>query len=382
MRTALLMLFAASTVCAQQPAKWRLVEEWRVGGEVEGPHSFGDIRGMAIMPDGRIVLVDYKDEQVHFLDAKGQPIRTVGRKGAGPGEYARANGLAVSANGTVIINDPGNNRFTLLAPNGDFIRTIPILNRWGSSAMWDAYYNAAGLVDEYVVVRQAGKTEAVSGRRVWSADFSKIDTIMTTACPDAPRANPDDFRYEFRGATGSMMMSIPFVSPSLPSVRSHDRAIWAGRYPGYGTIERTPAGKCKPDVTIQLRGARVAFPAVMRDSQVERVKQNAARYSTIEPDLGKIPREFPAYDALFFDASQRLWVDRLTEAKTRHFEVFTRTGALLADVETPVIIRNYLPLIITNDRMLGFVADDDDVLHLVSFRIDRNLPRGRTGGLR
>ena len=372
MRAGFAILFAASTALAQQPARWRLVEEWRVGGAVEGPHSFGDIRGMAIMPDGRIVLVDYKDEQVHFLDAKGQPVRTTGRKGEGPGEYAQANGLAVSANGTVIVNDPGNNRFTLLAPNGDFIKTIPILNRWGYGYTWDGYYNAAGLVDEYVSVRRPGETETSSHRRVWSADFSKIDTVKTTVCPSGPRSNPDDFTYAFRGATGSMMMSIPFVSPALPSVRSHAGATWAGRYPGYGTIEHTPAGKCQPDITIQLRREQIAIPSVIRDSQVESVRRNAARYSTIAPDVGKIPRVFPSYDALVLDATQRLWVNRPVDAKARRFEVFSPAGVLLADVETPVVFRSYLPIIIANDRVLGFVADEDDVLHLMSFRIVRS----------
>ncbi len=54
-----------------------------------------------------------------------------------------------------------------------------------------------------------------------------------------------------------------------------------------------------------------------------------------------------------------------------HAEVFSPAGILLADVETPVVFRSYLPIIITNDRVLGFIADEDDVLHLVSFRIVR-----------
>lgn len=51
-RVMLLSGITAGALAAQQPAKWRLVEEWRVGGEVDGPHSFGDVRALAYLPMG------------------------------------------------------------------------------------------------------------------------------------------------------------------------------------------------------------------------------------------------------------------------------------------------------------------------------------------
>ena len=137
MRTMLALLTWASVAIAQKPTKWRLVEDWRVGGDVDGAHSFGDVRGMGVLPSGGIVFMDYKDEQVHFLDAKGRPVHTVGRKGAGPGEFQQANGLAVSSEGIIMVNDPGNNRFTLLAANGattgDAAAFRRLLSLWGTA---------------------------------------------------------------------------------------------------------------------------------------------------------------------------------------------------------------------------------------------------------
>lgn len=144
-----------------------------------------------------------------------------------------------------------------------------------------------------------------------------------------------------------------------------------GAVPDYGTIVHTPFGKCEPDFTIQLRGKRVTIAGATRDSSVETVKRNAARYGAPTPDLGKIPREYPFYDALLFDASKRLWVERRTELGGRRFEVYTPVGQLVADVESPVVFVSYRPLIITADRVLGFIADADDILHLASFRIVR-----------
>lgn len=369
-RATLMACVATSALAAQQPARWRLVEEWRVGGEVDGAHSFGDVRGMGLLPDGRIVVLDARDQQVHFLDAKGQLVRTVGRKGAGPGEFQRANGLVVSARGDVIVNDPSNNRLTVLAANGDLVRTVPILNPWGFGYLWDAYINARGLLDEYVPIRQEGAQTTTAARRVWSADLARIDTILSPECPDAPRIDPTNFTYEFRSSRGGTVMSIPFVSPRLTSIRGPDGATWAGRYPDYAVVERVAAGKCASDVTIRLTG-RVRVPAAMRDSAAEVVRTSAGRYGAPAPDLGKIPREFPAYEALFLDVSRRLWIERRTSVQGRRFEVFSPSGAPVAEVETPLPFRGYRPVLITNERVLGFVADEDDVLYLASFRIVR-----------
>jgi hypothetical protein len=366
-----LILATATAAAAQEPATWRLAEEWRVGGEVEGPHSFLDVRGMDLLTDGRIVLFDARDQQVHFLSTSGQPLRTVGRKGAGPGEYERANGLAVSVRGEVRINDPSTNRFTLLAPNGDLVRTIPITDRWGFSYIWDAFFNDLGLLDEFAAVRREGATESVGARRVWSADFSRIDTILPADCPVRPGEEPGALTYSFRSARGGMTMSIPFAAPRKATLVNRDGSTWSGQYPGYETVVRTPRGRCEPDVTIRLRGRRLPIPSALRDSQVDGVRQNAARYGAPAPDLGRIPSAYPAFEALFVDRSGQLWIERRTSSAARRYEVYSAAGALVAEVAASVAFQGYRPVVITADRVLGFVSDDDGVPHLASFRIVR-----------
>jgi hypothetical protein len=300
----------------------------------------------------------------------------VGRKGAGPGEFQQANGLAVNSKGEVVINDASNNRLTVLASNGDLIRTISITNQWGFGYTWDAYFNSAGLLDEFVTVRKPNETASSSARRVWSADFSMIDTIMPPACANRPQTNSEDFTYAFRSARGGMMMDIPYVRPRIVTVRTGDGATWSGQYPGYAKVTHTPTGKCEPDVTIELRGARVGIASATRDSSVDVVTRNAARYGAPVPDLGKIPREYPAFDALFVDGAKRIWVERLRSPKVRFFQVYSPAGTLLAEVESPALFRAYRPLLVTDDRVIGFIADEDDLLHLAAFRIVRS-PRGK-----
>ena len=207
-----LTLVLAAGSGAQQPARWRMVEEWRVGGAADGPHFLGDPRGLGATKAGGVVVLEYKDQQVHFLDTRGQPVRTVGRRGAGPGEFQQANGLRVAPNGEVVVNDPSNNRFTVLGPSGDLVRTVP-LQPWGYGASWDAYFNKGGRLDEEIRIRAPGATSSTGARRVWREDLAAADTVMPAVCPGV---SPDPvlfYRYTYPNGRGYMNAQYPFIAP-------------------------------------------------------------------------------------------------------------------------------------------------------------------------
>ncbi len=366
-------LFAlALTVCVvapEPPAKWHLVEEWRVGGNVDGPYSLTDIRGMAILPNGHIVILDHQDQQLHFLDARGRLLRTVGRKGEGPGEFQGANGLVLTPDGRVIVNDPDNNRLTVLSLTGDLLESVPITNPWGFSYTWDAWVDRSGRVNEYVPVRRGN--ERVAGRRLWSADLATVDTVYPVTCPAVVQPTSADFSYSFQSSRGGMTMGIPHATPRRTGVSAPDGSSWRSAWPEFNSIRHVPAGQCEPDVTVALREARVPIPTAVRDSAVELVKTNAAKYGAPIPDLSKIPRSYQPFDALFLDSGSRLWVERRSDATHKRFDVFSPAGVLLAQADEPPLLQPYRPFIITNDRMLGFVADGDGVQYLVVWKIGR-----------
>jgi hypothetical protein len=101
------------------------------------------------------------------------------------------------------------------------------------------------------------------------------------------------------------------------------------------------------------------------------VRTNASRHGAPVPDLDKIPREYRPFDALFLDGGGWLWVERWVSETARRFEIYDSGGTLLAEVASPVRFAGYRPLVITRDQFLGFVPDEDELLHLVSFRIVR-----------
>lgn len=59
---------------SQAIASWRVARDWRVGGDADGALSFDYTLALQVLPDGRIVHLDYKTEQLHFLTSAGVRI--------------------------------------------------------------------------------------------------------------------------------------------------------------------------------------------------------------------------------------------------------------------------------------------------------------------
>lgn len=361
------LVLASLLVMQPAPPTWRLVEEWRVGGEPSGPHALHDVRDLELLPNGNIVLLEFKDQQIHFLDGRGKPVRTVGRKGGGPGEYQNARGFVVYPNGNLLVNDADANRFTLLDNKGDFLRAVPVSQTRGFGGPWDASIDAEGRLVEWVAVRRA--EQWIMARERWSADLTKSELIYPTDCPAAPLPPPEARSYNFQNANGGMSMAIPNATPLVPAIRTADGGRWTASWPAFTPITHTPHGSCTPDVTISLSGAPVAIPAVVRDAAVKQVVEAASKYSSTPPDLSRLPRVFPAYEGIRLDQLGQLWVLRWTDATRKRFEVYGKRGAAVATLDAPRSLVAYRPTIITADRFIGIVTDEDDVPYLVSYRI-------------
>ena len=355
---------------AQPTQRWRLVEEWRVGGAEDGPHSLGDVRGLGVLRNGTLVVLDAKDQQVHFLDARGRPLRTVGRKGAGPGEFTNANGLVVTPADEVVVNDPGTSRFTVLSSSGDLRRTITLTNPWGYQFIWDAFVDPAGRLDEFVALPTA-EDPGRGGRRRWSNDFKKLDTLRTLECNSGPRPKPEETTFIFQNERGGRYIQVPHMFPHKRTARSNDGGAWTGGKPRDGTLEHRPAGQCEADVTIHLQGRPVHMPDAVRDSSVEMVRKAAREFGAPSPDVSRIPRDYPLFDAIYVDVADQLWVERFVEGGDLRFEVYSRAGALRATLARSTGFDPTRPVVLGRDRIYAFTKDEDDVMWLVSLRIMR-----------
>ena len=69
------------------------------GAEGDGPGEFQSPIGVAIAPDGTILVLDAGDGRVQRLAPDGSPLGSFGSLGSGPGQFDRPSGIAVDADG-------------------------------------------------------------------------------------------------------------------------------------------------------------------------------------------------------------------------------------------------------------------------------------------
>jgi hypothetical protein len=107
---------------------WRFEEELRIGAlEGQAEYQFGQLGGLAVLSDGRIVTLDTQARELKVFSPSGAYERTIGRPGGGPGELGIQVSAVVAAPGdTIVVADIGNQRVNLYLPDGTFVRSFPI----------------------------------------------------------------------------------------------------------------------------------------------------------------------------------------------------------------------------------------------------------------
>lgn len=76
-------------------------------GNLDGPeeYTFGRIASLAVDDDRKVYVLDFQAQHVRVYDATGTHVETLGRPGEGPGEFQRANGLALLPDGRLLVRE-------------------------------------------------------------------------------------------------------------------------------------------------------------------------------------------------------------------------------------------------------------------------------------
>lgn len=93
-----------------QPAERRLPA--KPNAEAIEPHS--DIRGIRELSDGRIIVLDSRDQTIQEIDLVRRDAGAIGRRGQGPGEYQNAVALIPWPGDSTAVVDTGNGRLLLI----------------------------------------------------------------------------------------------------------------------------------------------------------------------------------------------------------------------------------------------------------------------------
>jgi predicted membrane-bound mannosyltransferase/DNA-binding beta-propeller fold protein YncE len=123
-----------------------------IGGQGASPGLFMRPRGMAVAPDGNLLIADTSNHRVQRLSPEGEVLSTWGQyanlsQGTAPGgTFNEPWGIAVAPNGTVYVADTWNHRIQHFSPTGRFLSMFGVA---GQAETPDALWGPRGIaVDE------------------------------------------------------------------------------------------------------------------------------------------------------------------------------------------------------------------------------------------
>jgi hypothetical protein len=76
-------------------------------GALEGEEHeiLGGVTAVAVIPDGRLAVLDEANSVIRILDPQGRYVGSIGRAGRGPGDFFHARSMAVDAEGNLYVGD-------------------------------------------------------------------------------------------------------------------------------------------------------------------------------------------------------------------------------------------------------------------------------------
>ncbi|HJS47468.1 MAG TPA: hypothetical protein VJ773_05725, partial [Gemmatimonadales bacterium] len=216
-----------------------LAEDLSIGVD-EGPpeEMFGQVRSIAVAPDGAIYVMD-PEPALRKFDRAGAYLATFGRLGSGPGEYRQPDGgLTVLADGRVAVRDPGNGRFQLFTSGGEHAGTWPATTGFSTSRRLGR--DTAGNLYSLVLL------EANVAVRDWRLGLRRLDTAGATH--DTLRV--PEWEFEKMEITGQRE-----GSTSINDVPFSPRAHWDWSPLGYfvgGVSDRYRIDLLRPGGVLRL----------------------------------------------------------------------------------------------------------------------------------
>lgn len=93
--------------------------------EAPDAHLFSIVSTAAVTPDGRMLVVDGRSEEIRLFSPDGTFIRRIGERGAGPGEIQRVGAMAVDGQNRLLVADPRQGRITAFSLEGEMLQTYP-----------------------------------------------------------------------------------------------------------------------------------------------------------------------------------------------------------------------------------------------------------------
>lgn len=357
-------------------AGWTLVEEMRIGTTGgEGPESFARLKGLAVLADGRIAVLESLAREVRVFGADGAHLATHGRHGEGPGEFQDANGLMLAPDGRLWVPDARIQRMSVVDAVDGFVESFRF-EPWGWGWTWGGRMASDGRVFYPASVRIDDQTSCSTVRICPSATRQRrvlrvYDQTMTEM--SSPPMQDADFSLEQPSAfcwsspTGAMgCMAVPWYAGRVAHI-DPSGAVWsttAGN-PDYRIGKWTPGGDTAFVAVVERAPVPVA-PAE-RDSAEARVLDAAPEGTDL--DLSRIPDVKPTVGDIFTSAEGDAWVRTRIPGVEVAFDVLAPDGGLVRTVTWDAALASDVEPVVRGDSLWAVVVDDLGVQYVVRARV-------------
>ena len=390
-RAARAVCLAALLGTALAPAAAQTVAARAVGKVLaELPEPFSAVSDVRELSDGRLVVLDVKDNVLRLVSADLATVQPIGREGSGPTEYRRITQLLPRRGDSTLGYDVMNARFLVIDNKGAATSVLSLRDAAGGLPVGPMAVrgydpmgrllfqgmklsmgpNGPALSDTAPLLRldpARKRVDTLSAVRIgspgmkMSGDVQKGSGALRLTIPAYPVVDewgmlPDgrvvvfrgaDYRMEFISTTGQVTSKGP-VPYTRVRVTDADKVAL-----------RKTQQEMQKEIARAMTGARAAAPA----------GKSAPKMPSMQVDE---PTEWPEYKPAFGQTSLKiapngeLWMARLGAAghEAQHWDVFTSTGELRLRAELPPKTK----LVGIGASYLYTVRIDDDELQYLERR--------------
>ena len=348
-----------SAEAVENAALWSLGEAELAIGVVEGEpaYQFHRVAGGALMPDGRIVVLNSGTQELRFFDASGRWLASGGGDGEGPGEFRAPVGLVPLAADSLLVWDGRLQRLSVFDGHGAFARTFRIEQAVVNPDFLGAFDDGSvAILDFRLDVPAQGFAISSSTIVRYAADGTFTDSLGT-------------FPWMEIGMIGSRergMVGGRIFAPRSAAAVGRDR-FWIG-IAAEPSIEQYDRDGVLTRIVRWEAGDRTIGPDDRRRYIDERFTDPTSPMRAAYEELDMHDR-FPAHAELGADRDGNLWVKpyrRPAQEGPDTWLVFDPDGALLARVELPEELR---VLEVGGDRLLAVRPDELEVERVVVYEL-------------
>lgn len=328
-----------------------------------------EIGGVRELSDGRVIVLDTKEQRLELVDLGAGTARPIGGKGKGPGEFSRALRLVPLPGDSTLVVDPGAGRLLILTPGGVPNGVITSFGEAAASAgLGTTAVRDVDLVGGIYFQGRVGKMTDTGFEQPDSARLlrfdrgtGRVDSLLSVAIP------PTKVNIT---RSGGQITSVNIVRPPFS----------VGDEWGVGDDGRLAIARRSPyrlefmarDLRV-MRGPTVdAVERKVDDADKTEYLANRAGGASIDPATIDWPERMPLFlpGAVIALPNGETWVRRTApvSAPSRRYDVFDATGTRVAQVVTDPAQRIVL---VTVRGVYVARSDDDGLQYLERYPLPR-----------